>query len=129
VYHCGAGVGALAILTNGNFYPCTSFSYAKNSGDDLVIGNVVGGINEDALLNFRNKIAIDLSDCLGCDFLKKCFYYCPADNFRVTGSMSEIPYSICELNKVVIAETDLFLADLYKTDNEIFWKKYGRRTA
>jgi uncharacterized protein len=126
--NCGTGVGALAILTNGDFYPCTSFSYAENSGDDLVIGNVSSGIDETALLNFRNKIAIDLNDCSGCDFLKKCFYYCPADNFRITGSMAEIPRSICELNKVVIAETDLFLASLYQTDSSLFWKKYGRES-
>lgn len=92
--------------------------------DDLVIGNIRTGIDKNALLNFRNKMSFDLSACSGCDFLTKCFYYCPADNFRVTGNMNEIPRTICELNKVVITETDLFLAELYKADHDLFWKKY-----
>jgi hypothetical protein len=54
----------------------------------------------------------------------KCAYFCPAYNLRINGSMSEIPYSICEVNKVLIEETELFIEKLYKADKKLFIEKY-----
>lgn len=121
---CGAGIDAITILTDGFLYPCGGFVYNKNSTTELVIGNIDDGIDEKAIKNFRSQINFDLTLCKECSFLSKCYYYCPVNNLRCTGNMNEIPCSVCEINKVLIIETENFIDSLYKQNKMIFVKKY-----
>lgn len=121
---CGAGKSLLSISIDGSLYPCGDMIYAMNNQNNYVIGNTKNGVNENLIKNFRCSIKYKLECCKECDFIYKC-NFCPVINKRVLNDFNEIPYQVCELNKVIIVETESFIDKFYKRDRELFNYKYS----
>lgn len=121
---CGAGRDSITITTNGEIIPCGGFLYASEESELLTIGSITSPIDEKKISAFRDSINFDLKTCLKCAFLYKCIYYCPANNLKTTGDMNKTSFSICEINKANIIETEFFLNHLYKKNPKLLISKY-----
>lgn len=121
---CGACRDSLTITTRGEIIPCGGFLYAYKDVGCLKIGTIEKPIDETKINDFRDCIRFELSTCKDCQFLHKCVYFCPANNFKTTGDMNKTSFAICEINKATIIETERFLNYFYKHNKQLLVQKY-----
>ena len=102
---CEGGESNINIDYDGMLYPC-SFSLDRK---EMIIGDVVSGINMEALRKLRNKYTIPLSECSGCNMKR----YCIATNCRI-------------LQEIVLDRNDKALPILCRMQNIKYkiYKKY-----
>jgi radical SAM protein with 4Fe4S-binding SPASM domain len=99
---CGAANGCLTVLTDGNITGCATLAYCRKDDADIVLGNVSEGIDSRRKTSFRDSIdAIEHGECKECAFFGVCANYCVANNLVGSGTMTKIPRSICETEKVI----------------------------
>lgn len=93
---CGAGFEYLAVVPNGDIYPCHQFV----GRDGYVIGNVYDGLkNMKMMREFRVNHVFNKPECVNCWAKFFCSGGCHANNAAFTGDMHK-PYSLtCEIQK------------------------------
>ncbi len=93
---CGAGHEYLAVVPNGDIYPCHQFV----GREGYVIGNVYEGLkNMKMMRDFRENHVLSKPECVKCWAKFFCSGGCHANNEMYAGSMKK-PYDItCEIQK------------------------------
>ncbi len=93
---CGAGHEYLAVVPNGDIYPCHQFV----GRDGYVIGNVYDGLkNMQMMKDFRANHVFSKSECIDCWAKFFCSGGCHANNESYGGDIHK-PYHIsCEIQK------------------------------
>lgn len=106
---CGAGHEYMAIVPNGDIYPCHQFV----GRDGYVLGNVFEGLkNFDIPREFRNTHVFTKPTCAKCWAKFFCSGGCHANNETFGGSIKE-PYELgCELQKKRIECAIMIQAEL-----------------
>jgi uncharacterized protein len=103
---CGAGREYLAVVPNGDIYPCHQFV----GNPKFVMGNVFEKVLEESIWNQFKKLHIySKQECPSCWARFFCSGGCNANNFNINGDISK-PYKLsCELQKKRI-ECAVFLS-------------------
>lgn len=93
---CGAGHEYLAVVPNGDIYPCHQFV----GRDEYVIGNVYEGLkNMKMMRDFRMNHVFSKPECVDCWAKFYCSGGCHANNDMYAGDIHK-PYDItCEIQK------------------------------
>lgn len=93
---CGAGHEYLAVVPNGDMYPCHQFV----GRDGYVIGNVYEGLkNMDMMKSFRENHVLSKPECVKCWARFYCSGGCHANNETYAGDIKK-PFDItCEIQK------------------------------
>lgn len=66
-YACGAGIISMYVRVNGDIYPCpVAFE------DNLNLGNIIDGVNEERILELRNLNHIENKSCKSCSHYTLC---------------------------------------------------------
>ncbi len=93
---CGAGHEYLAVVPNGDIYPCHQFVGC----DGYVIGNVYEGLkNMDMMKSFRENHVLSKPECVQCWARFYCSGGCHANNETYAGDIQK-PFDItCEIQK------------------------------
>lgn len=106
---CGAGHEYMAIVPNGDIYPCHQFV----GRDGYVLGNVFEGLkNFDIPREFRNTHVFTKPTCAKCWAKFFCSGGCHANNETFGGSIKE-PYELgCKLQKKRIECAIMIQAEL-----------------
>lgn len=106
---CGAGHEYMAVVPNGDIYPCHQFV----GKEGYVIGNVYEGLkNFDIPREFRNTHVFTKPKCVECWAKFFCSGGCHANNETLGGSIQE-PYELgCKLQKKRIECAIMIQAEL-----------------
>jgi len=106
---CGAGHEYMAIVPNGDIYPCHQFV----GKDGYVIGNVYEGLqNTEIPKDFRNTHVFSKPTCAECWAKFFCSGGCHANNITLGGDL-ETPYEFgCRLQKKRIECAIMIQAEL-----------------
>ncbi len=93
---CGAGHEYLAVVPNGDIYPCHQFV----GREGYVIGNVYEGLkNMDMMKSFRENHVLSKPECVQCWARFYCSGGCHANNETYAGDIQK-PFDItCEIQK------------------------------
>lgn len=112
---CGAGHEYMAIVPNGDIYPCHQFV----GRDGYVLGNVFEGLkNFDIPREFRNTHVFTKPTCAKCWAKFFCSGGCHANNETFGGSIKE-PYELgCKLQKKRIECAIMIQAELNEMNQE-----------
>lgn len=112
---CGAGHEYMAIVPNGDIYPCHQFV----GRDGYVLGNVFEGLkNFDIPREFRNTHVFTKPTCAKCWAKFFCSGGCHANNETFGGSIKE-PYELgCKLQKKRIECAIMIQAELDEMNQE-----------
>lgn len=112
---CGAGHEYMAVVPNGDIYPCHQFV----GRDGYVLGNVFEGLkNFDIPREFRNTHVFTKPTCAACWAKFFCSGGCHANNETFGGSIKE-PYELgCKLQKKRIECAIMIQAELDAMNHE-----------
>lgn len=112
---CGAGHEYMAVVPNGDIYPCHQFV----GRDGYVLGNVYEGLkNFDIPREFRNTHVFTKPTCAACWAKFFCSGGCHANNETFGGSIKE-PYELgCKLQKKRIECAIMIQAELDAMNHE-----------
>ena len=95
---CRAGLNEISVDTNGDIYPCDSFTGVE----EFKIGEVFSGITDGKDDIFRDlTINKPRLPCYHCEFRLICGTGCPYRNY-LCGDLSRMNAFDCELNKYLI---------------------------
>lgn len=93
---CGAGHEYLAVVPNGDIYPCHQFV----GRDGYVIGNVYEGLkNMKMMREFRENHVLNKPECVGCWAKFFCSGGCHANNETYAGDIHKPFHISCEIQK------------------------------
>lgn len=93
---CGAGHEYLAVVPNGDIYPCHQFV----GRDGYVIGNVYEGLkNMKMMREFRENHVLNKPECIGCWAKFFCSGGCHANNETYAGDIHKPFHISCEIQK------------------------------
>ena len=93
---CGAGHEYLAVVPNGDIYPCHQFV----GRDGYVIGNVYEGLkNMKMMKEFRDNHVLSKPECVDCWAKFFCSGGCHANNESYAGDMHKPYHLTCEIQK------------------------------
>ena len=93
---CGAGHEYLAVVPNGDIYPCHQFV----GRDEYVVGNVYEGLkNMKMMREFRENHVLTKPECVKCWAKFFCSGGCHANNVTYAGSMKKPLHISCEIQK------------------------------
>lgn len=93
---CGAGHEYLAVVPNGDIYPCHQFV----GRDGYVIGNVYEGLkNMKMMRDFRENHVLNKPECVGCWAKFFCSGGCHANNETYAGDIHKPFHISCEIQK------------------------------
>jgi len=120
---CSINSDHVTVAPDGSIFPCIAF-IDKNM--KYQIGNINDGINTNKLNDFKEmcNAVINNLDCVDCEFADRCFNWCSCANYLGTKTLSQIPFSLCEYEKILIPIADRVGNTLYESNNEIFMKKF-----
>lgn len=93
---CGAGHEYMAVVPNGDIYPCHQFV----GREGYVIGNVFDGLQDmETPKAFRENHVLHKEDCIDCWAKFYCSGGCHANNETFAGDI-HVPYKVsCEIQK------------------------------
>ncbi len=113
---CGAGHEYMAIVPNGDIYPCHQFV----GQEDYIIGSVYEGLQrQDIPKTFRETNVFTKPKCVDCWAKFFCSGGCHANNIKLGGSISD-PYEFsCKLQKKRIECAMMIQAELAAHEQEL----------
>jgi len=91
---CDKNDGEIAVAPSGNFYPCLRF-VKEDSDRELAIGSLEKGLDRKRRARIMLEAAKEWPECVECGFRGRCFHYCTAVNFKVTGRFNQPPPVLC----------------------------------
>lgn len=116
---CGCCKDLIGIKPNGDVLACGAFLGNKYE-NDFKIGNIFEeSINMELISNLLS-IKIDNVACSNCNLKNRCDNDCLVCNFDCTGNLCIPDYACCEINKLLIKESDKAISYLKK--NSYFLK-------
>ena len=93
---CGAGHEYLAVVPNGDIYPCHQFV----GREEYVVGNVYEGLkNMKMMREFRENHVLTKPECVKCWAKFFCSGGCHANNVTYAGSIKKPLHISCEIQK------------------------------
>ncbi|MCP2604704.1 SPASM domain-containing protein, partial [Candidatus Aminicenantes bacterium AH-873-B07] len=110
-YYCGAGRTFLSVSSKGEFYPCHRFV----GNEDMKVGNVFTGLNEEKLREFINRICVsNRKSCLKCWVRFLCAGGCAYENFVESGSIDGLDILNCIKRRFLLRKFILLYSSLPK---------------
>lgn len=120
---CDKNDGEIAIAPSGNLYPCLRF--VKGDEDHtLLIGTLATGIDRKARAKIMAAAARENPACATCGYKGRCFHYCVAVNFKVTGKFDHAPAVLCRQEQLAIDLADEIAARLYANRVPAFMRRF-----
>ena len=117
-WHCGAGVGMLAVDVEGFLWPCHRMN-GLGRDEQWILGSVFGGFE-----NAKRDVFLDLvpsldrsGDCEQCDTGTFCSIPCIAENWELSRDIYKPHPSICAIFRIMAAETRRIRKRLELSDN------------
>lgn len=125
---CGLGASRFAsIHPNGDVFGCQEMT--SNAGADSIfyIGNIHSGIEND-----RRQVLMDMydsqvskgDDCEKCLYNNICDGGCVANNYMITGSLSQLPEMYCWWKRLILSSAIRIMQTLGTEENELFREKW-----
>ena len=106
---CGAGLGQVAITSNGNVYTCDEGRMIAETGDEaFLIGNVLKDPYDKWISSSCCKAVCSASlletipGCCDCVFKPYCGV-CPVVNYAINGSITHVSRDRCEIYKGILS--------------------------
>jgi len=99
VWGCSAGSSNIAILPNGDIAGCSSLAMISNKHSELIIGNVLLGLDQekvDNALELVNAGESNRKKCKSCKAKNNCYGGCLAINYATTNSAYLPPAIYCK---------------------------------
>jgi uncharacterized protein len=96
---CNAGSSNIAVLPNGDIAGCSSLAMMANVNPDLIIGNVITGLQQTKVSNLIREAKADCSsrnNCEHCTSKNDCSGGCLAINYSTNGKAFDPPSIYCE---------------------------------
>lgn len=122
--YCGAGIGSIAIDTNGDIYHCHRF--VGNSKYKL--GNIVEGIEKDIITNMQSYYYNRLNklyDCKDCWAFNLCKGGCMHENLLEENSINKTNHKLCNLRRAWFEITLALYAIICEKEPSLIEKFYG----
>jgi len=120
---CDKNDGEIAVAPSGNLYPCLRF-VKEDSDNSMVIGTLDTGIDLKSRAKIMLESAREWPDCTDCAYHGRCFHYCGAVNFKVTGLFNRPPTVLCLQEQCSIETADEVASRLYKEKNPFFLNRF-----
>ena len=105
---------------DGKFYFCMQFVY----NSDFVMGDCTNGIDEIAQKKILSSLGIEIEECKNCAIRKRCKHQCPCKNYISTHDVNGLSPFVCELERIAIDVADRLAEKLYKSNSQIFTRKF-----
>lgn len=123
---CDKNDGEIAVAPSGNIYPCLRF--VKEDADHaLVLGTLATGLDRKKRAKLMLEAGREWPECLECAFRGRCFHYCTAVNFKVTGRFNQPPAVLCRQEQAAIRCADEVAARLHAAGNPLFHERFYRK--
>lgn len=125
---CGLGANRFAsVHPNGNVYACQEMT--SNAGEENIfyIGNIYTGIQDErrtALMELYDSQAAKGTNCDTCLYNNICDGGCVANNYMITGSVSQLPDMYCWWKQLVLGCAVRIMQTLGNEENAAFVKKW-----
>ena len=124
---CGAGVGQIAITSNGNVYTCDEGRMIAEAGDQaFLLGNVFKDSYDDWINSSCCKaicsasLLESLPGCCDCVYKPYCGV-CPVVNYAINGNITHVSKDRCKIYKGIlnilfkyIKDADPFILQLFR---------------
>jgi uncharacterized protein len=120
---CDFGCEEVAVSPQGRLYPCDRL-VAEDVRDDVVIGDVFGGIDvarRDALIASKNDV---LDDCRECALAPRCMHWCGCVNHALTGEVGGVDGLLCWFEQRIVDEADRCAGLLFDEENPGFLARF-----
>ena len=127
-YHCGAGVGAVLVKTNGTIYPCHRFGGVidADSGKHWQLGSIFDGIDQEkrkAFLNF-DCVSQTKADCENCLAVHTCGIGCIAVNWSCFHDIYKPHPNYCTFKNMYFIEALRIYYILKNENNQTFTNRF-----
>ena len=120
---CDKNDGEIAVAPSGNLYPCLRF--VKGDEDhSLLIGTLAAGIDLKARARIMAAAGRENPACASCGYKGRCFHYCSAVNFKVTGRFDQAPAVLCRQEQIAIDLADEVAGRLYADRVPVFMRRF-----
>jgi uncharacterized protein len=122
---CRGGRDSCAILPDGSIYVCGNFTGTGIDENEVKIGDIYQGIDNVKVISYANNLAlITQQKCDGCQFSNLCYTFCPFVNFLSSNSIYKIKGYMCEINKIIIKNSDNIIDIISKNNQDIISKRF-----
>ncbi len=117
---CDLGRRQVSVAPDGRLYPCVQFV----DQESWCIGNVLGGIDAEARRRIDRTRAKEDETCASCAVRLRCNHRCGCVNVRATGTLSNVPASVCAHERIVLEAADEVAARLFRVRDPMFLQKH-----
>ena len=120
---CDFGCEEVAVSPRGRLYPCDRL-IGEDVRDDVVIGDVFGGVDparRDVLLAAKNAV---LPDCEDCALQPRCAHWCGCVNHAMTGQVGDVDGLLCWFEQRLIEQADRCANTLVAEKNPGFLQRF-----
>ena len=122
---CDFGCNEMAVAPSGRIYPCDRLIGEDGpSNDDVVIGHVDTGIDDERVKALREPKDTIKSDCRDCAIVDRCMWWCGCVNHALTGRVDEVSGVLCHVEQLYVAAADKLAATLFAEQNPPFMRRY-----
>lgn len=121
---CGCCKDLIGIKPNGEVLACGAF-LGNHYENNFKIGSVLDNKLNMELISSLLSIKIENIACNNCNFKHRCDNDCLVCNLDCTGNFNIPDYACCEINKILIKESDKAIEQLRK--NTQFFKTFNQK--
>lgn len=121
--HCNFGEKEIAVAPSGNIYPCERL-VADDTLDDMCIGNVVDGFDEDKRFSILQRRGNVNAECISCKLRHRCMNWCCCINYAMTGAIDSTDGILCFHERLAIGVADEVAGILYNESNPRFLNQF-----
>ena len=116
--HCGAGVDALAVATNGSLYPCYRFA-TEPGGERYRLGDICRGLTEKELVSEfaglrPDQLQPQQGTCATCPVNHGCGHFCPASGALLGDGIRSVPTVVCQLVRAQVSAIRPYVVPLIR---------------
>ncbi len=122
---CDKNDGEIAVAPSGNLYPCLRF-VKEDRDHELLIGNLRDGLDVRKRARIMAAAGREWQDCIECGYRGRCFHYCSAVNYKLSGQFNQPPAFLCHTEQALIREADRLAETLWQERNPEFERRYYR---
>ena len=126
---CGLGASRYAsIHPNGNIYGCQEMTSNVGEENIFYIGDIFSGTKRHkrrALMELYDSNTVTGRNCDTCKFNRTCNGGCVANNYLITGSLTQVPDMYCWWAQLILEEAIYVMQTLGEEQNELFKKKWS----
>ncbi len=123
---CRLGIRQVSVAPDGSLFPCVQF--VPHGGSEwkgqYTIGDVWGGVREDARSACFEEAEALHEDCSSCAIKERCNRRCGCLNLQTTGELSTPDAVLCEHERMVTPISDEIAESLWAQRAPMFLQKH-----